>query len=64
MRATCGAIGSRGGATPHSRESPGAAEPRTHARARPCVSSYECTPDEREGAVNYERSVISMHQFD
>lgn len=52
------------GAQPLAAASLGAAVPRTHARARALVRSYECTPGEREGAVNYERSVISMHQFD
>lgn len=49
-------------AQPLAAANPGAAGPRTHTRVR--MFEYECTPGEREGAVNYERSVISMHQFD
>lgn len=67
MRATRRANGSRGGATPRSREF-GAVEPRIHASApvyiRVQTRVYECAPRAREGVVSYERSVISMHQFD
>lgn len=55
-----------GAATPRSRES-GAAEPRTHSRTRArarVFHVYARTPGAREGVVSYERSVISMHQFD
>lgn len=63
MRATRGAIQDRGGATLRSHEFGGGGITHSRTRAR-AYARMSAPPGEREGAVNYERSVISMHQFD